>query len=376
MGQTPSKDQQLSDLYSSYIQQQQNLIHTQQMQINELFMNNLQSQMNMTPNMIFQNMQQQLPQQQYSQQQLPQQQLPQQQYSQQQLPQLEKQKTKLDPYKILDISKNYDEKTLKKAYLKAAMKYHPDRGGSAIEFQKVSIAYTLLTNKLKENNNNHSHNELRDNLKDFMNTQNSNPKINIKMTENFDIDVFNKIYEENKISDVYDEGYGDWMNETSNETNQPKMFQNGFNKDMFNSVFEQYKSEKQKQNAIVQYKEPEENISMNNKHSIMNLGQGKITDFGGQTNNLCYTDYKQAFTDGSTLIDASSVDISDRAQSINGIKSQRSNISYTMSEKDSQLYAMKQLEEKKNEEKRLQRLNVYDQKHSQAYEKIHSLLLR
>ena len=55
MGQTPSKDQQLSDLYSSYIQQQQNLIHTQQMQINELFMNNLQSQMNMTPNMIFQN---------------------------------------------------------------------------------------------------------------------------------------------------------------------------------------------------------------------------------------------------------------------------------------------------------------------------------
>ena len=35
-------------------------------------------------------------------------------------------------------------KFLKKAYLKKAMKTHPDRGGSAAEFQKVSIAYTVL----------------------------------------------------------------------------------------------------------------------------------------------------------------------------------------------------------------------------------------
>ena len=38
----------------------------------------------------------------------------------------------------------------------------------------------------------------------------------------------------------------------------------------------------------------------------------KVTNFGGQTDNLSYTDYKQAFTDGSTLIDTSTVDISGR----------------------------------------------------------------
>ena len=39
---------------------------------------------------------------------------------------------------------------LKKAYLKAAMKAHPDRGGSPQAFQQVSIAFTILQKKLKD----------------------------------------------------------------------------------------------------------------------------------------------------------------------------------------------------------------------------------
>ena len=86
------------------------------------------------------------------------------------LPQIEgpSQQTKLNPYKILGIGKNYDEKTLKKAYLKKAMVTHPDRGGSQLEFQQVSIAYTVLLKKLSDQNNNHLHNDLRDNSKSYM----------------------------------------------------------------------------------------------------------------------------------------------------------------------------------------------------------------
>ena len=115
---------------------------------------------------------------------------------------------------------------------------------------------------------------------------------------------------------------------------------------------------------------------MSNADSIMTLGQDKITDFSGNSDNLTYTDYKQAFTDGATLIDINSVDTSDRSQSIGGIKSQRSNISYTMNQKDQQLYAQRQLLEQQAERDRINRLNVYDQKQSEAYEKIHSMLLR
>ena len=66
------------------------------------------------------------------------------------LPQLPSARPRLDPYKILKINKNYDEKTLKKAYLKAAMKSHPDRGGSPQAFQQVSIAFGLLQKRLNE----------------------------------------------------------------------------------------------------------------------------------------------------------------------------------------------------------------------------------
>ena len=70
------------------------------------------------------------------------------------------------------------------------------------------------------------------------------PKVNVNMTENFDIDVFNQIYEQNKIPDVYDDGYGNWMNDNpALESGQQKLFQNGFNKDMFNATFENYKRE-------------------------------------------------------------------------------------------------------------------------------------
>lgn len=384
MGQTPSKDAQYAELYSSYIQQQQNLIYQQQQQINSLFNTNLQNQMmqqQMPSNMFFQSdtnmMNSQMNSQAYNQQQSQQTQSNYPSTPQLQLPSA---KTKLDPYKILGIGKDYDEKTLKKSYLKAAMKAHPDRGGTPQAFQQVSIAFTLLQKKLKERENSHSHQELRDGAKDFFSQQANTPKLNTKMTEKFDIDVFNQIYEQNKIPEVYDDGYGDWINQNpALESGQTKMFQNGFNKDMFNATFENYKREqaqKNPQNALVKYQEPEVKISISNADSIMTLGQGKITDFSGQSDNLTYTDYKQAFTDGSMLIDPSSVDTSGRANSVRGIKSQRSNISYQMTQEDQIRLAQKQALEEKAERDRVSRLNVYDKQHGEAYEKIHSMLLR
>lgn len=365
MGNTPAKDRQ-QQMYSDYIRQQQELIYKQQQQINSLYQFNLdnqelQQQMQIPSNINFQT---QVP------------------IENQNIPRLPSGKQKLDPYKILNLPKQYDEKTLKKAYLKAAMKTHPDRGGSRDSFQKVSIAYAVLTKKLKENQNSHSHNDLREMSRDYAKTQESQPKVNIDMRDNFDVNLFNKIYEDNRIGDVYDDGYGSWMQQNQAEEikmikGDTKMFQDNFNKDLFNDTFEKYKREQsQKQGQIVEYKDPEVRISMSNQDSLMTLGQGKITDFGGTLDNLAYTDYKQAFTDGSTLIDTNSVDISGRSTSINGIKSQRSNISYKMNSEDEKRFALQKLEEQKAEQNRLNRLQKYDQQHGQAYEKIHNMLLR
>ena len=68
---------------------------------------------------------------------------------------------KIDPYKILGIGKQYDESSLKKAYLKKALVTHPDRGGNEDDFQTVTLAFNVLLKKLNSQNNSHEHHELR-----------------------------------------------------------------------------------------------------------------------------------------------------------------------------------------------------------------------
>jgi len=50
-------------------------------------------------------------------------------------------------YETLGISKDADEKAIKKAYRKLASKHHPDKGGDADKFKEVSAAYEILSDK-------------------------------------------------------------------------------------------------------------------------------------------------------------------------------------------------------------------------------------
>jgi len=49
-----------------------------------------------------------------------------------------------DALKTLDLTTNFDNETLKKAYKKSALKNHPDKGGSEEEMKKVNDAYDTL----------------------------------------------------------------------------------------------------------------------------------------------------------------------------------------------------------------------------------------
>ena len=398
MGNTPSSNNNTNshaNLYNQYINEQKRIIAAQQEQINNLSRMNLSQntpQHNIPSNIMLQQMNtnqnnmsipvgnvnnvnnQDLPrlqqQQNYQQHQTP------------QLPQIEgpSSQTKLNPYKILGIGKNYDEKSLKKAYLKKALVFHPDRGGSPVEFQKISIAYTLLLKKLSDQNNNHLHNDLRDNSQSYMSNQSSNNMRNTKMVDQFDVNLFNKIYDENKIEGVYDRGYGDWMeqNNSNKLLEQPKMFNKSFNKDLFNHEFNKYKSQQQKQmgSQVIQYDEPQVDISMKGKDSLMVLGQDNVSDFSGQSSGgLNFRDYKDAFTN-SCLIDESSVNLDGRSNNIHAMKSSRSNINYKMSSEDLRKQELMKLKMEQEEQKRLQRLTNTDNQAFNTYERIHDRMLQ
>lgn len=52
-------------------------------------------------------------------------------------------------YDILAVSKNATQDEIKKAYRRAAMKHHPDRGGDQSKFKEINEAYQILSNPQK-----------------------------------------------------------------------------------------------------------------------------------------------------------------------------------------------------------------------------------
>ena len=353
-------------LYNNYITEYKKIIIAQQEQINQLSSMNLKQNIKSrtTSNMFFND--------------IPNQSNPKSQFNTINTNLLENNKPKLDPYKILGIERNFDETILKKAYLKKALKSHPDRGGTNEEFQKVSIAYTILLKKINDQKNNNSHNDLRENSKHYMTEQQMDRRVNVNMTDNFDVNLFNKIYDENKISTPFDDGYGEWMKKTETpETSQKKLFNGNFNKNLFNHEFEKYKKDQQKKNGsqLVVYDNPEVGISYKGKDSIVTLGQSKVNDFSGDTGSgLNFRDYRDAYTN-SCLIDVHQFKDKGRPKDINSMESNRSNISYEMSEQDKKRYLQQQLKEKREEEMRIQRLQVYEQKSFNTYDRIHQRML-
>ncbi|KAG9219635.1 hypothetical protein CCMSSC00406_0006043 [Pleurotus cornucopiae] len=57
-----------------------------------------------------------------------------------------KQSKQKDYYKVLGVSRDADQKTIKKAFRKAAMTAHPDKGGSEAKMATVNEAYEVLSN--------------------------------------------------------------------------------------------------------------------------------------------------------------------------------------------------------------------------------------
>jgi len=359
-------NQQQIDMVTQYMNQQQEMIRIQQQQINTM-LKNQQTQHH-------QQQQQQQQQQQTNYPKLP----PPPNNKRSHRPNNNESKKEIDPYKVLGLDRNapLDERVLKKAYIRRAKKYHPDKGGDKTIFQMISIAYTVLKKKIQDSKQDLSHQELRGGFREYL--EERQEKINPKLTgQDFDVKLFNKIFDDNKITEPTDKGYSQWMDENKlEEKDKNKMFNGKFNKSMFDSVFAEEKRKQERMygnSQIVKYEGPQALMSLESQTS--EIGQDDIEDFSGNTNNLQYRDYKDAFT-RSCLISEESVDPRQEYNSMEHYQQERGNISFELSPEEAHRQEYLERKRQEQEHKRREIASQRDTNYEQQYNRINSLLLK
>ena len=197
---------------------------------------------------------------------------------------------------------------LKAAYKKAALRSHPDKGGSEKEFEAVTKAFAYLGEILTRIRGGRAvdgkveaptalasgREEAADKWKMVEPVQLNPSKLNIQS--------FNTMFEKTRIPDPEESGYGDWLK--TDEQNKSANFSGKFNRDVFHKAFEEESSQRPMRgggNAIVA------------QELSLARGMGYVTELGRTSRDdytvaavetgkgQAFTDLKKAYTEYNTF---------------------------------------------------------------------------
>jgi len=300
-------------------------------------------------------------------------------------------KNDVDALKVFNLKPNYTLDELKKAFRKQALIYHPDKPtGNDEQFQFITKCFMLLLEKQKNRESDKQFTDLKQGSKAYLEDQTKNYSSNTKVSspviqkDKFDVKLFNKIYEDNKLWDSNDDGHGSWFSSNDVETPPDELFGRKFNISVFNSAFEEYKERlNPNAGAIEQYHEPSELVSCNTGFTEIELSAKKVDDFskplpitgvGGKGKDLAFTDLKVAYTSRNAFIDPSKVEYK-TYKSIDELKRDRGNVRYDMTPEELRVYNMKQMQKQEEEEQRQYLVQQRDNVTADSYSKIHQKML-
>lgn len=281
----------------------------------------------------------------------------------------------MDALNLFQLPPNYDLETLNKAYKRLALKTHPDKpGGSAELFSQVTKSYLLLMEKHKQQHHGKSFHEMKAERNAESYTK-ADPGAVSK--EKFNSQMFNKIYEENRLYSVHDEGYGDWFSKDGPTKEMPQIFSDKFNLNVFNSVFEQMNGDNNSDTQIVESYGPNSLICKNSNMGFTTLGETKLDNFGkspnaGKTNEVSYCDLKEAYS--NKFFNPNTVKRKDY-KSVEELKTDRANISYIPDEHELRRQELVRQKEELEEQRRLAALRGFDSVANDHYTKVHNRLL-
>jgi curved DNA-binding protein CbpA len=193
------------------------------------------------------------------------------------------------------------EDLLKKAYKRAAVRAHPDKGGSEEAFEAITRAHAYLGEillRIQGGRTKASVVEAPTALQDNRRTDSKQWEMVEPVRLNpkkLDMNAFNQMFEQTRIPDPDEEGYGDWLKTA--ESGSTKAFSGKFNRDVFNRTFE----EEARRNPVSQdlaLRQPE---ALTLPSGGVELGRQGGNFTAAANANLKYTDLKNAYTVENTI---------------------------------------------------------------------------
>ena len=202
------------------------------------------------------------------------------------------------------------EESLKSAYKKAVVRAHPDKGGSEKEFEAVTRAYAYLGEILRRIHGGRAK-EGKVEAPAALKGSRTNDADAWKMVEpvrlnptKLDMNSFNTMFEQTRIPDPEESGYGDWLKGEDNASanSQGPKFSGKFNREVFHKAFEDEQKAKSSgssssANAIIAQEQ-----TLAGRYAT-EIGRTARDDYTVAANDdgLKYTDLKKAYTEYNTF---------------------------------------------------------------------------
>jgi len=213
--------------------------------------------------------------------------------------------------RIMDLEEEValTEETLKGAYKKAVMRAHPDKGGSEKEFEAVTRAYAYLGEILRRIHGGRSKEGKVDAPTALKGTR-TNDADAWKMVEpvrlnpnKLDMNSFNTMFDQTRIPDPEESGYGDWLKGGEDGPSGPQLkFSGKFNREVFHRAFEdenkgKNKGSSEQANAIIAQEQ-----TLAGRYAT-EIGRSAREDYTMAANDggMKYTDLKKAYTEYNTF---------------------------------------------------------------------------
>lgn len=311
--------------------------------------------------------------------------------------------SKLDPYMVLGVSKNFEWDELKAAYRHAASLVHPDKGGNRHLFNIVTECFRFLANEYKARDADKPHYMLKQQSQDYIRTQqgyrydndggagiagastrggdgagagSGRDRVNpAPVMDGMFLNKFNRAFEENRLEDEeVQHGYGDMMEQSSknrDDISVPKLMKK-FDQGRFNKVFDKVVPVTKE---VVVYREPEP-LQLSKNLQYTEIGGSKPNDYSSSMeSSIQYTDYMKAHTT-SRLVDPRAVGNRQEFKNVEQYERARNRTTEKpLTMEELRRKKEKEEQEKLAEENRLLRVKERDRIAADHYDRMNRLLL-